>query len=77
MQDIFIYLTQESYQTVAMNLNEVPQDGLNYKDRDKVHKLMYAVDKEGQYTGVTSAGWEAENVAILHLIGKDTDIDLC
>lgn len=47
-----------------MNLNEVPQDSLDYKDRDKVHKLMYAVDKDGHYTGVTSAGWEAENVAM-------------
>lgn len=47
-----------------MNLNEVPQDGLDYKERNKIRKLMYAVDKEGHYTGVTSAGWEAENVAM-------------
>ncbi|MBL7717399.1 MAG: hypothetical protein JNL72_01080 [Flavipsychrobacter sp.] len=26
-------------------------------------KLMYATDKDGKYTGVTSSGWEAENEA--------------
>lgn len=46
-----------------MQLNEVPQDGLNYKERDKLRKLMYAVDKDGHYTGVASVGWEAENAA--------------
>lgn len=48
-----------------MNVNEVPQDGLDYKDRDKLRKLMYATDKDGRYTGVASVGWEAENVATL------------
>jgi hypothetical protein len=47
-----------------MNVNEVPQDGLNYKERDQLRKLMYAVDKEGKYTGVPSVGWEAENTAM-------------
>ncbi len=46
-----------------MQLNEVPQDGLNYKERDKLRKLMYAVDSQGHYTGVASVGWEAENAA--------------
>src|ERR1041384_547310 len=46
-----------------MQLDEVPQDGLDYKERDKLRKLMYATDKDGHYTGVTSAGWEAENIA--------------
>jgi len=46
-----------------MDINEVPQDSLDYKDRDKVKKLVYAVDKNGKYTGVGSVGWEAENVA--------------
>jgi len=46
-----------------MNVNEVPQDPLHYKDRDKLRKLMYATDKDGKYTGVNSAGWEAENTA--------------
>jgi hypothetical protein len=47
-----------------MDVNEVPQDSLEYKDRDKVKKLMYAVGKDGKYTGVNSAGWEAENAAM-------------
>jgi high-affinity Fe2+/Pb2+ permease len=47
----------------AMDVNEVPQDPLEYKDRDKLKKLVYAVDKDGKYTGVSSAGWEAENFA--------------
>jgi hypothetical protein len=46
-----------------MDVNEVPQDALHYKDRDKLKKLMYAVDKEGKYTGIGSSGWEAENIA--------------
>lgn len=46
-----------------MQLDEVPQDGLDYKDRDKLRKLMYATDREGHYTGIPSAGWEAENIA--------------
>jgi hypothetical protein len=46
-----------------MQLDEVPQDGLEYKDRDKLRKLMYATDKDGHYTGIPSAGWEAENAA--------------
>lgn len=46
-----------------MQLDEVPQDGLEYKDRDKLRKLMYATDKNGHYTGIPSAGWEAENAA--------------
>lgn len=46
-----------------MQLDEVPQDGLDYKDRDKLRKLMYATDGKGHYTGVNSVGWEAENIA--------------
>jgi len=47
-----------------MDVNEVPQDALEYKDRDKVKKLVYAVGKDGKYTGVESVGWEPENVAM-------------
>ncbi len=47
-----------------MNVNEVPQDPRNIKPGDTLKKLVYAVDKDGKYTGVNSAGWEAENVAI-------------
>ncbi len=46
-----------------MNVNEVPQDARDFRDGDKVRKLVYAVDKDGKYTGVNSAGWEAENEA--------------
>jgi hypothetical protein len=46
-----------------MDINDVPQDALEYKDRDKLKKLVYAVGKDGKYTGVGSSGWEAENTA--------------
>ena len=46
-----------------MDVNEVPQDSLEYKDRDKLKKLVYAVGKDGKYTGVGSSGWDPENVA--------------
>jgi hypothetical protein len=46
-----------------MNVDEVPQDQRNFKEGEKLKKLMYAVDKDGKYTGVNSAGWEAENFA--------------
>ncbi len=46
-----------------MQLSEVPQDGLEYKDREKLRKLMYATDASGHYTGIPSVGWEAENAA--------------
>jgi hypothetical protein len=46
-----------------MKVNEVPQDPKDFKEGDKVKKLMYAVDNDGKYTGVNSAGWEAENFA--------------
>ena len=46
-----------------MQLDEVPQDGLDYKERDKLRKLLYATDKDGHYTGINSVGWEAENIA--------------
>lgn len=47
-----------------MKADKVPQEGLNYKDRDKVRKVMYATDQNGQYTSVNSIGWEAENIAM-------------
>jgi hypothetical protein len=46
-----------------MQLDEVPQDGLEYKERNKLRKLLYATDKDGHYTGIPSVGWEAENIA--------------
>lgn len=46
-----------------MKVNEVPQDPKNFKGGDAVTKVVYAVGKDGKYTGVNSAGWEAENEA--------------
>jgi hypothetical protein len=46
-----------------MNVNEVPQDPKNFKGAEKMKKLMYATDQDGQYTGIPSSGWEAENTA--------------
>lgn len=46
-----------------MKVNEVPQDPKKFKGADEVKKKVYAVDKDGKYTGVNSAGWEAENIA--------------
>ncbi|MGQ9427514.1 hypothetical protein ACXYTJ_16635 [Gilvimarinus sp. F26214L] len=44
-----------------MKKDEVPQD------RDSTyagqHKLLYAVDEKGNYTGVHSSGWEVESAA--------------
>ncbi|RYZ55230.1 MAG: hypothetical protein EOP49_03295 [Sphingobacteriales bacterium] len=47
-----------------MNINEVPQDPKDFKEGEKLKKLVYATDKDGKYTGVNSAGWDAENFAM-------------
>jgi len=47
-----------------MKVNEVPQDKRDFKEGDKLKKLVYAVQEDGRYTGVNSAGWEAENFAM-------------
>ncbi len=47
-----------------MNVHEVPQDPRDMKHDGNIKKLMYAVDKDGKYTGVTYVGWEAENFAM-------------
>lgn len=47
-----------------MQLNQVPQDERNVKDGKSLHKLVYATDTTGAYTGIKSAGWEAENLAM-------------
>ena len=46
-----------------MKIDEVPQDPKDFKGGDKLRKLMYATDKDGNYTGIPSSGWEAENEA--------------
>ncbi|MCB9045434.1 MAG: hypothetical protein H6550_04760 [Chitinophagales bacterium] len=58
-----------------MKVNEVPQDPKDFKGADKVKKLVYAVDKDGKYTGVNSAGWEAENTATRQ-VWDDVDANL-
>lgn len=47
-----------------MDVNEVPQDPRDLKHDGRLKKLMYAVGKDGKYTGVNSEGWEAENFAL-------------
>jgi hypothetical protein len=47
-----------------MDVNEVPQDEREMNHDAKIKKLMYAVDKDGKYTGVNSVGWEAENLVL-------------
>lgn len=47
-----------------MDINEVPQDPMQYKGRETINKVMYAVDKDGKYTSVTSAGWMPEHIAM-------------
>lgn len=47
-----------------MDINEVPQDPKNFKGAESIKKLLYATDKDGKYTGINSAGWDAENFAL-------------
>ena len=47
-----------------MNVHEVPQDSRDLNHDGKLRKVIYAVDKDGKYTGVNSEGWEAENFAL-------------
>ena len=47
-----------------MDVNEVPQDEREMSHDAKIKKLMYAVDKDGKYTGVNSVGWEPENLVL-------------
>lgn len=51
-----------------MKKDEVPQD--EAKSLGGVRKLMYAVDEGGDYTGVKSAGWEAEDFATLAAVNE-------
>lgn len=44
-----------------MKKDEVPQDRESLYAGQ--HKLLYAVDDDGQYVGVHSAGWEVESAA--------------
>lgn len=46
-----------------MKIDEVPQDTARTYGGTK--KLLYAVDENGEYTGVNSAGWEVETYATM------------
>lgn len=46
-----------------MKVNDVPQDAKQFKGAEEMTKKVYAVGKDGKYTGVVSSGWEAENTA--------------
>lgn len=43
-----------------MQENEVPQDDI--QTYSGLKKLLYATDEEGNYTSVTSSGWEVEEL---------------
>ncbi len=45
-----------------MKKDNVPQDESNMLDG--TIKVVYAVDQEGKYQKVSSAGWEPENIAL-------------
>jgi hypothetical protein len=58
----------------AVKKDEVPQDKAQALGGQR--KLMYAVDDSGAYTGVASAGWEAEDestMAAVHEIDRLRD----
>jgi len=47
-----------------MEISEVPQDMPDYQGRNNVRRLVYATDRQGRYTGVTSVGWDPEHIAL-------------
>ena len=47
-----------------MEISEVPQDQPDYPGRNNARRLVYATDKEGKYTGVTSVGWQPEHIVL-------------
>jgi hypothetical protein len=51
-----------------MDTNSVPQDPSPTYEGQR--KLLYAVDEQGKYTGVHSAGWEAETFATLTAVAE-------
>ena len=58
-----------------MKKNEVPQDGANSTYGGQ-HKLIYAVDENGDFVGVKSAGWRVEaeaTQAALNVIQQHCD----
>lgn len=57
-----LLLANQSFQRPRlMKKNDVPQDEVStYAGQ---HKLLYAVDENGEYTGVRSSGWDVECAA--------------
>ena len=51
-----------------MDKNAVPQDPSPTYEGQR--KLLYATDDRGEYTGVHSAGWEAETFATLTAVAE-------
>jgi hypothetical protein len=51
-----------------MDKSSVPQDPSPTYEGQR--KLLYAVDDRGEYTGVHSAGWEAETFATLTAVAE-------
>ena len=48
-----------------MKIEDVPQDKEDYKQRSQIKKVVYATDKDGNYTTVPSLGWEVEHQATM------------
>ncbi|MFT4061727.1 MAG: hypothetical protein QM642_05135 [Edaphocola sp.] len=46
-----------------MKISEVPHDNEDFKDKSKIHKLLYVTCEDGTYDSVNSEGWEVENLA--------------
>jgi hypothetical protein len=51
---------------MTMKISEVPQDEI--KTLQGVKKALYAVDDQGNYTRITTSGWEAEEVVLTQVI---------
>jgi hypothetical protein len=51
-----------------MKTDEVPQE--TAKTYGGVKKLLYAVDDQGEYTGVRSAGWEVESYVTMAAVDE-------
>lgn len=52
-----------------MKTNDVPQDSDN-STYGGARKLLYAVDENGEYRGVTSVGWEVESEATMSALAQ-------
>src|SRR5690606_38653991 len=45
---------------LVMKEEEIPQDKRNFRDGEKLNKLVYATDANGNYIGKNSSGWDPE-----------------